>query len=118
MGKATLLNNLRLMERQTTQNTNQIKQLQGWLGKQNQELEFLLLLKNNLPDGTQITNLTIENGMVKDLSGVTPSVSLLLNKIKTVPGLQDLKLKGTISSSLQGEIFQLEGALSGKEPTP
>lgn len=117
-GRASLLNSLRLMERETTQNTNQIKELRSWLGKQNRELEFLLLLQNNLPDGTQITDLTIENGLVKDVSGVTPSASLLLNKIKTVPGLENLKLKGTISSSLQGEIFQLEGALSGKGTLP
>ncbi|HEX3044530.1 MAG TPA: hypothetical protein VHY08_07230 [Bacillota bacterium] len=118
LAKSGLLNNLRLMERQTSQNSKEIRQLRGWLTKQNQELEFLLLLKNNLPDGTLITDLTIENGMVKDLSGITPSVSLLLNKIKTVPGLERLKLKGTISSSLQGEIFQLEGPLSGKETLP
>jgi hypothetical protein len=112
-----LLTKLRQSERQTIRDDNQMKQLNKWLAGQNQELEFILLLKENLPDGTQITDLTIENGIVKDLSGVTPSASSLLNKLKAVPGLQNLKLKGTISASLAGEIFQLEGAIYDKEPS-
>jgi hypothetical protein len=115
--KAALLAKLRRSEQQTVHNAMKIKQIDDWLSRQNQELEFLLLLKNNLPDGTQITDLTIEDGIVKDLSGVTPSVSFLLNKMKTISGLQNLKIKGTISTSLEGEIFQLEGTVSGKEPT-
>jgi hypothetical protein len=114
--KAALLTKLRRLEQQTVQNKNKIKQINNWLAGQNQELEFLLLLKNNLPDGAQITDLTIENGIIKDLSGLTPSASFLLNKFKKVPGLQNLKLKGTISTSLEGEIFQLEGAIDGKGP--
>jgi hypothetical protein len=115
--KSSLLIKLRRTEQQTTRNINQIKYMKDWLGRQNQELEFLLLLKEYLPEGTQITDLTIEDGIVKDLSGITPSASFLLNKIKAIPGLQNLKLKGTISTSLAGEIFQLEGMVSGKEPT-
>jgi hypothetical protein len=114
---AALLAKLRRMERQTSGNANKIKQINDWLAGQNRELEFLLLLKNNLPDGAQITDLTIENGIIKDLSGVAPSASFLLNKFETVPGLQDLKLKGTITASLEGEIFQLEGEIGGKGPT-
>jgi Tfp pilus assembly PilM family ATPase/Tfp pilus assembly protein PilN len=109
------LNELRRSERQIIGNSKQIQQLDFWLAKQNQELEFLLLLQNNLPDGTQITDLTIENGIVKDLSGVTPSVSLLLNKFRTVPGLRNLKVKGTIASSPAGEVFQMEGMILDKE---
>lgn len=114
--QASLLTKLRRTEQQTTYNANQIRQIEDWLRHQNQELEFILLLKEYLPEGTQITDLTIEDGIVKDLSGVTPSASFLLNKIKAIPGLQNLKLKGTISTSLEGEIFQLEGMVSGKEP--
>lgn len=110
------LSNLRRLEQQTNRNTARIKQLNVWLAGQNRELEFLLLLANNLPEGTQISDLTIENGVVKDLSGLTPSASLMLNKFKNVAGLKELKLKGTITSSLQGEIFQLEGAVNKKEP--
>jgi len=109
------LSELRRSEHQIIQNTKQIQQLDLWLAKQNQELEFLLLLQNNLPDGTQITDLTIENGIVKDLSGVTPSVSLLLNRFKTVPGLRNLAVKGTIASIPAGEAFQMEGMISDKE---
>ncbi|HBF38162.1 MAG TPA: hypothetical protein DDW50_12680 [Firmicutes bacterium] len=114
--KSSLLTGLRRLERQTNGNKKKIKQLDSWLVGQNQELEFLLLLKENLPDGTQIIDLNIENGIVKDLSGVTPSTSFLLNKFKGVPGLENLKLKGTISASLQGEVFQLEGVIADKEP--
>lgn len=113
--KAVILTNLRQTENETRICRNEIKRLTGWFSAQGRELDFLLTLQQNLPPETRITDLTIEDGYVKDLSGVTPSVSLLLRKLNSAPQLKNLKLKGTISASEQGEGFQLEGVIPGKE---
>jgi hypothetical protein len=78
-------------------------------------LEFLRVFQDNLPAGTVISDITIEEGNVKDISGVTPLVSLMLDRFKQLPGLGQLKLKGAISLSDQGEMFHLEGPIILKE---
>lgn len=102
---------LQYLERSSNKDLQQIKELESWLTGRNNELEFLRVLQNNLPTGTKITDLTIENDFIKDLAGVTPSVSLLLGKIRTVPELSGLELKGTITTSPNGELFHLEGTI-------
>ena len=102
---------LQYLERTSNKDLQQIKQLESWLMGRNSELEFLRVLQYNLPTGTKITDLTIEDGFIKDVAGITPSVSLLLGKIKIVPELSGLKLKGTITTSPNGELFHLEGTI-------
>lgn len=109
--KTPRLIRLQYLERNSKQAAEQIVVLENWLKERNNEIEFLKVLSNHLPPGTKITDLTIENGAVKDLAGVTPSVSLLLSRIRTVPELAGLKLKGTITTSSNGEIFHLEGKI-------
>jgi hypothetical protein len=109
--KAPRLVRLQYLERDSKKAALQIKELESWLGERDRELEFLKVLLNNIPAGTKVTDLTIENGIIKDLAGVTPSVSLLLSRIRTVPELSGLKLKGTITTSSNGEIFHLEGKI-------
>jgi hypothetical protein len=109
--KAPRLIRLQYLERDSKKAALQIKELEVWLGERDRELEFLKVLLNNLPPGTKVTDMTIENGIIKDIAGVTPSVSLLLGRIRTVPELSGLKLKGTITTSNVGEIFHLEGKI-------
>jgi hypothetical protein len=109
--QASQLINLQSLEHTTKKDLQQIKELESWLSDRDRELEFLLVLQNNLPMGTKITDLIIENGSIKDLAGTTPSVSLLLEKFKQVDDLQDLRLKGTITNGPDGEIFHLEGTI-------
>ncbi len=113
--KEATLTRLHRIENETKLDLDKINLLEDWLLAQGQELDFLLILQKHLPEGTKITDLIIEDGKIKDLSGVTPSVSLLLNKIKAVPELASLKIKGTITASNEGELFQMEGLISGKE---
>lgn len=110
-GKAPRLIRLQYLERASKKAALQIKELEVWLGERDRELEFLKVLLNNLPSGTKVTDMTIEDGIIKDIAGVTPSVSLLLGRIRTVPELSGLKLKGTITTSNIGEIFHLEGKI-------
>ena len=101
-------------ENQTRQKMARLKALKEWQTDNLPELEFLTVLEQTLPEDTIISNLTLEAGVVKDLSGTTPSVSYLLNQLKKVPLLQNLKLKGTITVSPEGELFHLEGLIREK----
>ena len=114
--QAGLISTLRRTEQITNQNLEQIRTMEAWLAIRGRELEFLLTLLENLPEGTKISDITLEDGVVKDLLGTTPQVSLLLNRIRQVPKLQNLTLKGTITSSTEGELFHLEGPITVKEP--
>lgn len=105
---------LRHTETVTRQKLSRLNTLKTWQVDNGRELEFLTVLEQNLPEGTVINNLTLESGTIKDLSGTTPAVSYLLNRLKKVPLLQDLKLKGTITVSPQGELFHLEGLIHEK----
>lgn len=109
--KTPRLVRLQYLERDSKKAALQIKELESWLVERDQELEFLNVLLNNIPQGTKITDMTIESGIIKDLAGMTPSVSLLLGRIRTVSELSGLKLKGTITTSSNGEIFHLEGKI-------
>ena len=113
--QAPRLIKLQYLDRSTSKNIQKINELEDWLVDRNQELEFLRILQANLPVGTKIIDLTIENGLIKDLSGTTPTVSWLLSKLKGVPGLDDLRLKGTITKGPEGEIFHLEGTIGNKK---
>jgi hypothetical protein len=71
----------------------------------------LRALQRCLAKDTLITDLTIEEGRVKNLAGLTPSVSLLLTKLEADanPVLNRLQLKGNIMKTESGyELFQLE----------
>jgi hypothetical protein len=112
--KAPRLIRLKYLERDSAKAAEEIKELESWLKERDRESEFLRILLNNIPPGTKVADLTIENGIIKDLAGVTPSVSLLLGRIRTVPELSGLKLKGTITTSSAGEVFHLEGTIVPK----
>jgi hypothetical protein len=114
-GKAPHLTRLRKLESETNRQLGKIHHLDEWLAQKNRELEFLRVFQDNLPAGTVISDITIEEGNVKDISGVTPLVSLMLDRFKQLPGLGQLKLKGAISLSDQGEMFHLEGPIILKE---
>ncbi len=110
---------LRKIEADTNQKISQLKQLENWMGRRGHELEFLRALQAGLPEGTKITDLIMEDGVIKGLSGSTRSVSRLLEKLQRTPELQTFKLKGTITSDKNGmELFQLEGKFTPGEQTP
>ena len=107
------------IEADANQKINQLKQLENWMERRGFELEFLRALQAGLPEGTQITDLIMEDGVIKGLSGSTRSVSRLLEKLQRTPGLQSFKLKGTITSDKNGmELFQLEGKFTPGEQKP
>ncbi|NLY74814.1 MAG: hypothetical protein GX075_05885 [Firmicutes bacterium] len=110
---------LRDVEIDANQKAGQLKNLEKWLNRRGLELEFLRVLEANLPERTQITDLIIEDGVVKSLSGSTVSVSILLERLRQTPELSALKLKGTITTDKSGmELFQLEGTFLPGEKKP
>ncbi|MCL6589768.1 MAG: hypothetical protein K6U80_07435 [Firmicutes bacterium] len=111
------LNQLKQTQLLTEKYQNKIKNLEAWLSDQDRELEFMLALQNNLPVGTKIIDLMIDDGVIKDITGITPSASLLIARIKGVRGLEGLNPKGTITNSAGGEVFHLEGRMSAPRPT-
>ena len=113
--KAGFLMELRRTQQLSDEREARIRFLESWLAQQGRELEFLRLLDLHLPEGTKITEITIENGVIKDLAGYTPSVSLLLDDFKAVSALRALKLKGAVVIGEKGEEFHLEGPISFEE---
>lgn len=110
--KSQITSGLQQIEAKTREDLGAIQKLEAFLELRGREIEFLKLFHDNLPVGTLITDITIEDGSVKNITGITPSVSLLLSKLQQVPELQGLKLKGAITSEKDGkEQFQLEGMI-------
>lgn len=107
---------LKRIEVETGQYLTRIKTMEQWLDSRGRELDFLVALQSGLPEDTLITDFAMEDGKVRNISGVTPSVSLLLGKLQKSPELRGLKLKGNIAVTEQGlERFQLEGEMKEKE---
>jgi hypothetical protein len=101
---------------ETRRNLQAVRSLEGWLQNRGVKLEFLRVLQANLPEETTIADLYIEDGQLKNLSGVTSSVSELLHNFRRHPALKELKLKGAIVRDQDGrEQFQMEGAINVKE---
>ncbi len=118
-GQKETISRLRKVESDTGQKVEQLKTLEEWLSHRGHELEFLRVLQASLPGETKITNLVIEDDVVKGLSGSTRSVSTLLAKLQRTPKLKTFKLKGAITSDKNGmELFQLEGKFVPEEKTP
>jgi|GEM_PF-772356 len=110
---------LNRLTQETNRHFSEIQSLEDWLANRHQELEFLKILQENLPDLTVIQAITIEDGNLKSLSGVTLSVSGLLARFQKNPVLRHLKLKGSITLAEDGrEEFQLEGPLMIGERKP
>ena len=110
---------MRKIEADANQKINQLKELENWMERRGYELEFLRALQAGLPEETQITDLVMEDGVIKGLSGSTRSVSRLLEKLQRTPELQSFKLKGTITSDKKGmELFQFEGKFTPGEKKP
>jgi hypothetical protein len=106
---------LRRKEVESNVHLAKIKRMESFLDLRGRELEFLLTLQKGLPADTLLTDLVIEGGVIRNISGVTPSVSLLLNSLQRQPALRQLKLKGNITMTDQGmERFQLEGPTKAK----
>ncbi len=95
-----------------------LDKLVTWTSTQGRELQFLNTLIKHLPVGTTISNISMEEGLLKDLAGSTPSVSRLLQKLKRVPELARLKLKGNIIINESGELFHLEEEKGNKGVSP
>jgi Tfp pilus assembly PilM family ATPase len=107
---------LRRLETGTQQQLNQLREFEKWSGYCGRELEFLLTLQEGLTEDTVITDLLMEEGALKSLSGITPSVSILMNQLRKSPALRELRLKGNITVTDGGlELFQLEGSIKTKE---
>ncbi|HYH01551.1 MAG TPA: PilN domain-containing protein, partial [Bacillota bacterium] len=107
---------LKRVEADTGQYLTRIKTMEQWLDLRGRELDFLVALQNGLPEDTLITDFSMEDGKIRNISGVTPSVSLLLGMLQKSPMLRGLKLKGNIAVTEQGlERFQLEGEMKVKE---
>jgi hypothetical protein len=110
---------LRRDENEANLKIGQIKTLEEWLGHRGRELEFLRILEASLPEQTEIKDIIIEDGIIKNLSGSTRSVSTLLEKLQHTPELKTFRLKGTITTDKNGmELFQLEGKFTPGEKTP
>ncbi|TCL54488.1 hypothetical protein EDC14_10635 [Hydrogenispora ethanolica] len=112
------IQNIRQAEQRFRRNEAKVRALEKWLAAQGRELDFLLLLQQNLPPESRITDLMIENGVVKELAGSTPSVSRLLEALQRVPALRGLRLKGTITRDADVEWFHLEGIIAERGPQP
>jgi hypothetical protein len=113
---SSLFTHLQGTEAATNRTLGRIRVLDNWLADRDRELEFLRSFQAVLPESTKINDLIIEEGTVKDISGVTPAVSVLLDRLHATPGLKKLKLKGVISVTAQGELFHLEGPLLEERP--
>jgi hypothetical protein len=108
-GQQAKLAQLRQIAATTQANLRKLTQLEQWSKGKGQELEFLLVLQKQLPPGTVITDIAIEDGKVKNIAGTTPLVSLLLTRLADDPRLKVLELKGNIMTTKTGqEGFQLE----------
>lgn len=106
---SSVLISLRRAESETNRDRDEVKMLQGWISEENRELEFFKAIQENLPEGTLISDVILEDGAVKELSGTTPAVSLVLNRLKSSPVLNRLQLKGSIEVTPKGETFHLQG---------
>jgi hypothetical protein len=116
-GQQTKLAQLRRIETATRADLEKMAQWEQWTSGKGAELEFMLALQKQLPPGTMITDLTIEDGKVKNLAGTTPLVSMLLIRLAEHPRLRVLELKGNIMTTADGrEGFQLEEPDLSKEP--
>ena len=107
------LQRLKRTENQTGVALGRMRNLEAWLEDQGQELAWLRTLQDNLPEGTVVTDLTIEDGVVKELALTAPAASLVLKQLRQVPELAGLMLKGTIMTSNRGEVFHLQGPVAG-----
>jgi Tfp pilus assembly PilM family ATPase len=118
-GQTGKLTQLQQAEERTRKALQKIGRLERWTDGQGRELELLYAWQQQLPEGTLITDLTMEEGKVKNLAGTTPSVSWLLTKLAADPVLKNLQLKGNIMRADNGmESFQLEEKTGIKEPEP
>ena len=106
---------LQQIEVTTNRDLAAIRTMESWIDNTSSEIEFLRLFQKHLPEGTVISDITIEDGTVKDISGVTPTVSVMLGQFRKISGLAKLKMKGMITVTDQGEIFHLEGPILIKE---
>lgn len=79
-------------------------------------LEFLLALAKVVPAGTRLTKVSLAGDRVEAVEGVTPSLSLLLERLEGEPLLAGLRLHGRATSAAGedgGESFVLVGSLPG-----
>lgn len=107
---------LRRVDAESNQYLSKVKEMEKWSDLRGRELEYLMALQEGFPDDTMITDLNFEDGELRSVAGITPSVSLLLSKIQKSSVLRSLKLKGNIAVAENGlERFQLEGMIKGKE---
>jgi hypothetical protein len=76
-------------------------------------LDFLLALNEALPAGTRLTRISVTDRRVEFIEGTTPSVSILMRRLKADPALARLNLRGqAVSKTLDGqtvEAFALTG---------
>jgi len=114
--QAGVVSRLRRLEKDTRRKSEHLTTLGEWFAERGRELIFLKTLEEVIPEGTYIEDLTIEDGVVKNIAGTTPSVSRLLIEMRQAPNLRGFKIKGPINVNKDGmEGFQLEGRIILKE---
>lgn len=75
-------------------------------------LRFFTEWEKIAPEGTVITALVIEGNEVKEVSGYTPSFSVLYQRMLSSSSLRNLKIRGGIRKHSEGyEAFRLSGPM-------
>lgn len=84
-----------------------LQALEGYGGGGGAYLELLLALDGVLPPGTRVTRISLSGRHVDNLAGITPSVSAMLQRLKTHPLLARLELRGqAVSKTENGQIME------------
>lgn len=85
-------------------------------------LDLISALTRALPPGTRLTRLAVRDGQVEAAEGTTPSVSLLLERLRTEEILNRLRLRGQAATRIvdgrQVEAFVLAGPFGAGEVQP
>lgn len=85
-------------------------------------LDLVSALTRALPPGTRLTRLAVRDGQVEAAEGTTPSVSLLLERLRTEEILNRLRLRGQAATRIvdgrQVEAFVLTGPFGAEEAQP
>ena len=70
-------------------------------------LDLLVALDEALPSGTRVTRISLSAQHVDNLAGITPSVSAMLQRLKSHPMLARLELRGqAVSKSENGQVME------------
>lgn len=114
---------LERLQAETASQARSFAHLDGYGKESAAYLDFLLALDQALPAETIVTRLSLAGGRVQTLEGYTPSVSVLLRRLKADPSLARMNLRGQAVARTVGgrtmEVFALAGPIGrGGEEKP